>query len=110
VPADVVIVTVPVLPPAGAVTDSDVAVALVTVAAVPLNFTVLPAMVASKLLPVIVTAVPAGPDTGLMDAITGAGAEGVGLFFLHPVTVIIATSRNAKIKYVLIKKIINDKV
>jgi hypothetical protein len=49
-----------------------VAVADVTVAATPLNFTVLLAAVASKFVPVIVTAAPALAETGLIVATVGA--------------------------------------
>jgi hypothetical protein len=52
-------------------------------AAVPLNLTVLSAVVAPKSVPVIVTAVPALPDTGVMDAIAGVGVTGEGPLFLQ---------------------------
>jgi len=59
----------------------EVVVADVTVAAKPLNFTVFPDIVLSKLEPLTVTETPANPDEGEMVVITGAGT---GLFFLQP--------------------------
>jgi hypothetical protein len=53
--------TFPVLAPVGTVATINVAVQLVGVAAVPLNVTV---PVAPKLFPVMVTAVPTGPEAG----------------------------------------------
>lgn len=64
--------TLPVVAPAGTVTPMLVALQLVTAAAVPLNVTVLLPWVAPKLLPVIVTAVPGGPDAGDRPVIEGA--------------------------------------
>jgi hypothetical protein len=84
VPALVVTVILPELPPVGAVTTRLVALALLTVALLPLNFTVLPATVALKLLPEMVTEVPAVPVLGLMPLIVGNGAVGVGLFLAQP--------------------------
>ena len=46
---------------------------LVGVAAVVLNFTVLPPCVAPKLFPAIVTEVPMGPEAGVSVLMTGAG-------------------------------------
>jgi hypothetical protein len=80
-PPLVVTVTAPVLPPTGTVVVSDVAVAAVTVAAVPLNFTVLPAVDGEKFEPVIVTVVPIGPDVGEMAEMEGTGVCAV---LLHP--------------------------
>jgi len=57
--------TLPLEAPAGTGTTMLVALQLVGVAVVPLNFTVLPPSVVPKLVPVIVTAVPTGPELGL---------------------------------------------
>jgi hypothetical protein len=73
VPSVVVTETAPLVPPAGAATVTLVAVADCTVAAVPLNLTVLSVVVVLKLVPVIITTVPAGPDTGLMAVTVGGG-------------------------------------
>ena len=54
----------PVVAPAGMTTVNCVAVAVDTVAAAPLNATVLFAAVALKPLPVIVTVPPADPTSG----------------------------------------------
>ena len=72
VPLVVEIVKGPVVPPAGATATIVVTVALLTVAVIPLNFTVLLVATASKLVPVIVTGVPTAPDTGLIEVIVGA--------------------------------------
>src|SRR5580765_471903 len=56
--------TLPVVAPAGTGTTMLVAVQLVGVAVVPLNLTVLVPCVAPKVVPAIVTAVPAGPVVG----------------------------------------------
>ena len=64
--------TYPGVAPAGTVTTMLVALQLVGVAAVPLNFTVLVPCVAPKFVPVIVTDVPANPDVGLSVAMLGA--------------------------------------
>ena len=56
--------TFPVVAPLGTGTTMLVALQLVGVAAVPLNFTVLVPCVAPKFVPVIVTDVPTGPDVG----------------------------------------------
>ena len=64
----------PVVAPAGTVTARAFAVAVVTVAATPLNFTVLLAgAFGSKLLPLIVTVVPSGPLVGEKLLIVGWG-------------------------------------
>jgi hypothetical protein len=60
-----VTLTGPVVAPAGTVTTKLVAVALVTVADVPLNFTVLFEGVVLKLVPLIVTDVPTAPIVGV---------------------------------------------
>ena len=73
-PPAVVTEIVPFVAPTGTVTASDVAVAPVTVARVPLNLTVLLAGVSLKLAPVIVTAVPTVPEVGLMELTTGIPA------------------------------------
>jgi len=59
-----VTLTGPVVAPAGTVTTKLVAVALVTVADVPLNFTVLLDGVGSKLVPLIIIDAPTGPLAG----------------------------------------------
>jgi hypothetical protein len=56
--------TLPVVAPAGTVTPMLPALQLVTVAAVPLKVTVLVPWFDPKLIPVIVTAVPTGPEVG----------------------------------------------
>src|SRR5256886_3154114 len=56
-----------------------VALQLVGVAAVPLNFTVLVPCVAPKLTPVIVTDVPRTPDVGLRLVMLGGGTVTVKL-------------------------------
>jgi hypothetical protein len=58
VPAVVVTLTVPLVAPAGTVTVSLVALAAVTVAAIPLNRTVFPAGVGANAVPLIVTLDP----------------------------------------------------
>jgi hypothetical protein len=63
----------PVEVPEGTVVVSEVAVAAVTVAVVPLNLTILLTVVVEKLLPVMVTVVPTVPLAGLKLLITGAG-------------------------------------
>jgi hypothetical protein len=72
-----VTMTLPVVAPAGTGTTILVALqfaALDTVAAVPLNVTVLVPWVAPKFVPVIVTDVPTGPEVGFRLVIVGAGA------------------------------------
>jgi len=78
----VLTLTVPVVPAAGAFTTSVVAVALVTFVATPLNLTVLSAGVVLKLVPVMVTVVPAIPDAGLIAEMAGS-IRRTG-FFLQP--------------------------
>ena len=56
--------TLPVVAPLGTVTLIEVALQLVTVAAVPLNFTVLVPWVEPKFVPVTVTAAPTAPEVG----------------------------------------------
>src|SRR5436190_6203495 len=63
--------TIPEVAPVGTGTVRLVALQLVGVASVPLNATVLVPFVAPKLAPVIVTAVPTGPDVGLSVVIAG---------------------------------------
>src|SRR5204863_6039051 len=63
--------TFPVVAPVGTGTVRLVALQLVGVATVPLNATVLVPCVAPKFVPVIVTAVPTGPDVGLSVVIDG---------------------------------------
>src|SRR5260370_8873642 len=64
---------------------------LVMLAGVPLNVTVLVPCVAPKFVPVIVTAVPVGPDVGLTPLMLGVGA---GTF--HVPIVASPTSRPAQ--------------
>ena len=71
VPPFVLMVILPVVPFAGAVTVNWVALALVTVAATPLKVTVLSVGVVLKFDPLMVTIVLAGPDVGLMEVIAG---------------------------------------
>src|SRR5204863_252584 len=65
--------TFPVVAPLGTGTVRLVALQLVGVASVPLNATVLVPIVAPKFAPVIVTAVPTGPDVGGRRVMIGAG-------------------------------------
>jgi hypothetical protein len=65
--------TFPVVAPVGTDVARLVALQLVTVAAVPLNVTVLVPWVDPKLVPVIVTAVPTGPEVG--DRLVMLGAD-----------------------------------
>ena len=68
--------TLPVVAPLGTGTTMLVALQLVGTPAVPLNFTVLVPCVAPKFVPVIVTAVPTGPDVTLKLPIPGVGGSG----------------------------------
>jgi hypothetical protein len=68
---DAVTTILPVVAPIGTVVIMLVLVKLDTAAAIPLNFT--PGVVDPKLLPLIVTVVPAVPDPGETLLITGAG-------------------------------------
>jgi hypothetical protein len=70
-----VTVTDPVVAPAGTVAVMLVAAQPVTVASVPLNRTVLAPCDAPKLVPVIVTAVPAGPLVGASVVMVGGVGE-----------------------------------
>ena len=65
--------TFPVVVPAGTVVVRLVAVQLVTVAAIPLNATVLVPCVDPKFVPVMVTAAPTAPDVGFRLVIVGGG-------------------------------------
>ncbi len=65
--------TLPVVAPEGTAATIDVLLQLETVAAVPLNFTVLEPCAAPKLLPVIVTNAPARPEVGDTLLIDGVG-------------------------------------
>jgi hypothetical protein len=65
--------TLPVVAPLGTGTTMLVALQLVGVPAVPLNFTVLAPWLVPKFPPVIVTAVPTVPDAGLKVAMFGVG-------------------------------------
>jgi hypothetical protein len=67
--------TLPVVAPAGTGTLMLVALQLVGVAAIPLNFTVLVPCVAPKFEPVIVTGVPTAPEAGLRLVMDGPEAE-----------------------------------
>lgn len=66
-----VTLTAPLVAPAGTVVVKLVVVAAVTVAAVPLNFTLLFAAVGLKFVPVRVTVAPTTPLVGLMPVIVG---------------------------------------
>jgi hypothetical protein len=70
--------TFPVVAPVGTGTVTLVALQAVGVATVPLNATVLVPCVAPKFAPVIVTAVPTGPDVGLSVVIDGGTVTGEG--------------------------------
>jgi hypothetical protein len=84
-PAGLVTAIGPVVAPVGTVTTMLVVVDDVIVAAVPLNVTVFCAGVALKLVPVIVTAVPIGPDVGVKpEMVTGAAGRPVP-FSLNPI-------------------------
>lgn len=84
-PSAVVTVTLPVVPVAGAGTVSEVAVALITVVAIPLNLTVLLDGLVAKLVPLMVTTVLAGPVTGLIEVTAGGtGIKTGGVLFLQP--------------------------
>jgi len=65
--------TLPVVAPVGTVTLIEVALQLVTVAVVPLNFTVPVPCVEPKFVPVTVTAAPTAPDVG--DKLVRLGAD-----------------------------------
>jgi hypothetical protein len=67
--------TLPVVAPVGTVTASVVAVALVTVAAVPLKVTVFDVGVVEKFVPVMVTDAPMAPDVGERVVMVGAAAR-----------------------------------
>ena len=71
--------TFPVVAPLGTGAMMLVALQLVGVAAVPLNFTVLVPCVAPKLTPLIVTDVPRTPDVGLRLVMLGGGTVTVKL-------------------------------
>src|SRR6266853_1038468 len=71
--------TLPLVAPAGTGTEMLVALQLVGVAAIPLNFTVLVPCVAPKFAPLIVTDVPITPDVGFKLEILGAGTVTVKL-------------------------------
>ena len=75
VAAPLVTETVPVVAPVGTVTISVVAVAEVTAAATPLNFTTLLAAVRLKPEPKMVTEVPTGPVAGEKPLIPTAEAD-----------------------------------
>jgi hypothetical protein len=71
--------TLPVVAPEGTVTPMLVALQLVAVADVPLNFTVLVPWVAPKFVPLIVTAAPTAPVFGVKLVMLGAGTVTVKL-------------------------------
>src|SRR6266481_2555375 len=71
--------TFPVVAPDGTSTTTLVALQLVGVAVIPLNFTVLVPCVAPKFAPVIVTDVPISPDVGFKLVMLGAGTVTVKL-------------------------------
>jgi hypothetical protein len=66
-------ITLPVVAPDGTVATMLVALQLVTVAATPLNVTVLVPCAAPKFVPVIVTWVPTGPELGFRLVIDASG-------------------------------------
>jgi len=68
--------TFPVVAPLGTATVMLVALQLVGAPAVPLKVTVLVPCIAPRFVPVIVTAVPTGPEFGFTLAIFGAGVSG----------------------------------
>jgi len=71
--------TLPVVAPAGTGALMLVALQLVGVAVVPLNFTVLVPCIAPKFAPAIVTGVPTNPEVGFKLAMLGAGTVTVKL-------------------------------
>jgi hypothetical protein len=71
--------TLPVVAPAGTLVTMLVALQLVGVAAIPLNFTVLVPCVAPKSAPAIVTVAPSAPDVGFKLVMLGAGVVTVKL-------------------------------
>src|SRR5467141_3914456 len=71
--------TFPVVAPAGTGATMLVALQLVGVAVIPLNFTVLVPCVAPKFVPAIVTDVPTNPDVGFKLVMLGAGTATVKL-------------------------------
>ena len=77
-PPALLTVICPVVAPAGTVQTICVALAELTAAVPPGNATVLPAVVATKFVPVIVTEVPAGPLVGLRPVIVGAPVAAAG--------------------------------
>jgi hypothetical protein len=83
----VVTVILPVVAVSGTVTMSCVADAEVTLAFVPLNFTVLFSAVTSKPVPVIVTEVPATPEEGSMDVIASVTVKLLVEVAVAPLTV-----------------------
>jgi hypothetical protein len=68
--------TFPVVAPLGTATVMLVALQLVGAPAVPLKVTVLVPCIAPRFVPVMVTAVPTGPEFGFTLAIFGAGVSG----------------------------------
>jgi hypothetical protein len=84
--------TFPVVAPVGTGTTMLVALQLVGVPAVPLNFTVLVPCVAPKLVPVIVTEVPTGPDVGLRLVMLGTADVTVKLTPLLATPPIVTTT------------------
>ena len=97
-PSDVATDILPVVAPAGATTSREVLLALFTVAVMPLNLTVLSNAVVLKLLPDMVTSVPALPDEGLIELT--AGASGCGEeFFLQPI-MRIRKEKNTAIRFI----------
>jgi hypothetical protein len=71
--------TLPVVEPAGTAAVMLVALQLVGVAAIPLNFTVLVPCVAPKFAPAMVTELPTNPDVGFKLVMLGAGTVTVKL-------------------------------
>jgi hypothetical protein len=74
IPLPDVTTTLPLAVSAGTAATIDVSPQLIMLAAVPLNVTEPVPRVAPKLLPLIVTAVPAGPETGETELMAGTGS------------------------------------
>jgi hypothetical protein len=79
--------TLPVVAPGGTVVVIEVLLQVPTVAAVPLNFTVLVLCVAPKFVPVIVTEAPTAPEVGNRLVIVGDTVNEEGLVTVTPLTV-----------------------
>jgi hypothetical protein len=82
----------PLVAPEGTVVTIDVGLQPVAVAATPLNVTVLVLCVASKLVPVIVTDVPTGPELGDRPVMLGPVPGTVKLTLLLTVPLAVTTT------------------